>query len=119
LTRVTYGISGARVMADRARFFVAGDSSRVLLPLRWRTAAHNGPIEIDISIDREHKATVRLSNDKWIEAALDLVPRSRESVRQIDLVLRESHVGADAAPDARSRHRVDVGEWSIISKPHG
>jgi hypothetical protein len=116
LAHVTYGLSDARVMAERARFFVPGGTTRVVLPLRARSVPDQ-PLAVDIAIDKVHAVTVQLTNDRWTEWSLNIPETtSGDRAHQIDLRLRDPAETRGAAPQG---HRIDVGDWSIIPRPHG
>jgi hypothetical protein len=117
MTRVRYGISEKGMMGERGRLFVPADRGHIDLPLRSRIATHESPIEVDVLIDDSVVDTVKMVDDKWQTRRIEL-PRGRERFQQIDLQLRRPDLpGADETSMRRSS--VEIGDWSIISKPHG
>jgi hypothetical protein len=117
MTRIRYGISEKGMMGLRGRLFVPADKAHIDLPLRSRVATQQSPTEIDVLVENRIVDTITMVDDKWLTRRIPL-PGGGHHVQQIDLRLRRPGLSdADEAPARRSW--VEVGDWSIISKPNG
>jgi O-antigen ligase len=116
MTRIRYGISEKGLMGSRGRLFVPADKAYIELPVRSRIATQQSPTKVDVLIDHRIVDTITMVDDRWLTRRIQL-PGGRRHFQAIDLQLRGPHLRDE--DEAAARRSVEIGNWNIISKPHG
>jgi hypothetical protein len=116
MARIRYGISEKGMMGSRGRLFVPADKAHIDLPLRSRIATPQSPVEVDVLIEGRVVDTVTMVDEKWLTRRIQL-PGGRRRFQKIDLRMRGPHL--PDGDEVSARRSVEIGDWNIISKPHG
>jgi hypothetical protein len=116
MARIRYGISEKGMMGSRGRLFVPADNGHIDLPLRSRIATPQSPVEVDVLIEGRVVDTVTMVDEKWLTRRIQL-PGGGRQFQKIDLRMREPN--SPDGDEASARRSVEIGDWNIISKPHG
>jgi hypothetical protein len=116
MTRIRYGITEKGMMTSRGRLFVPAGQGHIDLPMRSRIATRQSPVEVDVLVDGHVVDTVSMVDDQWLTRRIQW-SSGQGRYQEIDLRLRRPDL-----PDGNgtsARRSVEIGDWSIISKPHG
>jgi hypothetical protein len=116
MTRIRYGITEKGMMGSRGRLFVPAGRGHIDLPMRSRIATRESPIEVDVLVDGHVVDTVSMVDDQWLTRRIQW-SSGRGRYQEIDLQLRRPDV--PNGDETSARRSVEIGDWSIISKPHG
>jgi hypothetical protein len=115
-TEIRHGFSTRQMVTSRARFYVHAGAERVDVPLRGRSSDDDRDILVEVLVDDVARETIAVTGREWRTAHVALPPRSSGRFHEIELRVRPPAPDGGAAGGRRS---VEVGNWEIISKPHG
>jgi len=124
MTRIAYGFhaweedpTGTRFRwtGRRARLHVAGEALFVDIPLRAPIENLEHPLDVDVFLDGLPSVRVRLVDNSWQQAHVEIPPDEEKLFRQIEVLVGRTFIPRDSVPDSTDSRElgVQVGEVSL------